>query len=342
MMIWLFRAELSWFWHETESKPASEALAPQKSVSAKTTSGVDSIDTQVNHAETQIDSSKVAVRTKPSHLAESAVAPINVPKARTSELADNILSGNKLGLDLPKPLPEIVTRLVDSMVAVPNGEFRLGSHYGRQNETPVISITVPGFSISSREATWDLVNACIRAEACDGQMQDKSAYLVPVTRIRFDTIKYQLLPWLNSLSDHSFALPSEVQWEYAAKAGSQADYYWGDEFKFDMANCTGCGANGGRMALAPVAQFAANPFGLFDMLGNAAEMVDTCWRERHDPGEAMLNGAAMACENIVVRGGGFSDQVSDIRTSSRQAFSTKRKSSAIGFRLIMLPTSNQN
>ncbi|MFX8825014.1 SUMF1/EgtB/PvdO family nonheme iron enzyme, partial [Acinetobacter baumannii] len=78
-----------------------------------------------------------------------------------------------------------------------------------------------------------------------------------------------------------YRLLSEAEWEYAARAGSAADYAWGDEIERNRANCNGCGSPWDNQRTAPVGSFRPNAFGLFDMHGNVWEWVEDCYRETY-------------------------------------------------------------
>ena len=66
-------------------------------------------------------------------------------------------------------------------------------------------------------------------------------------------------------------LPTEWEWEKAAKAGTATNYYWGNDVGHNNANCNGCGSRWDNKETAPVGSFKPNPWGLYDMLGNVDE-----------------------------------------------------------------------
>ena len=85
------------------------------------------------------------------------------------------------------------------------------------------------------------------------------------------------IPNLPSGKSGPYRLPSESEWEYAARAGTNTARWWGDEIGSANANCNGCGSQWDDKLLAPVDSFAANPFGLYGMLGNAWQWTQDCW-----------------------------------------------------------------
>ena len=74
-----------------------------------------------------------------------------------------------------------------------------------------------------------------------------------------------------------YRLPSEAEWEYAARAGTNTARWWGEAIGSGNANCNGCGSQWDNHVLAPVDAFKPNPFGLYGMLGNAWEWTADCW-----------------------------------------------------------------
>jgi formylglycine-generating enzyme required for sulfatase activity len=152
------------------------------------------------------------------------------------------------------------------------------------------------------------------------------------------------ISWLNSKLHASasatsvalYRLPSESEWEYAARAGTRTARWWGDEVGRGNADCQGCGSRWDDAHPSPVGSFRANPFGLFDMLGSAWEWVEDCWHK--DYVEAPTNGSAWVtagkCERHVMRGGGFTTTSSLLRDAERSSAASEERSDGIGFRVV--------
>lgn len=141
--------------------------------------------------------------------------------------------------------------------------------------------------------------------------------------------------WLSQQTGHHYRLPSEAEWEYAARAGTTTHYYWGDELKPGMANCRHCGSRWDNKMTAPVGQFPPNAWGLYDMLGNVWELTGDCWNFTYDG--APTNGSAWHtgdCRRTVLKGGSWGDIPKDMRTATRLRSYIGTRMVTIGFRLV--------
>ena len=117
-------------------------------------------------------------------------------------------------------------------------------------------------------------------------------------------------------------LPTEWEWEKAAKAGTTTKFYWGDELLANSANCNGCGSLWDGDEAAPIGSFAANQFGLYDMAGNVAEWTDSDFNSF----TSFFDG------HKVVRGGSWFYDRSEVESASRSYGNSKGSVGAIGFR----------
>ena len=142
----------------------------------------------------------------------------------------------------------------------------------------------------------------------------------------------QYVAWLSQITGESYRLPSEAEWEYAARAGTTTAYYWGDGVDDGQANCDGCG--GDDRQTAPVGSFQPSDFGLYDMLGNIWEWTLDCWNAGY--ANSPTDGAAWQsgdCSVRVVRGGSWTSNPHILRSAFRANSSTDRRSYGIGFRV---------
>lgn len=142
--------------------------------------------------------------------------------------------------------------------------------------------------------------------------------------------------WLTQETGLTYRLPSESEWEWAAGAGTNALYNWGNKFKNDMANCKKCGKLSKQKRTLPVRSFPPNKFGFHDMSGNVWEWVEDCWVENYvnapeDQNPRQISGR---CGNYTIRGGAWNSPRRQITTTTRLGIWANTKSNYIGFRLV--------
>jgi formylglycine-generating enzyme required for sulfatase activity len=246
------------------------------------------------------------------------------------------------------------------MVKVPAARFTMGSperEEDRQsNEGPqrVVTFTKP-FAIGQFEVTiadWD---ACVEDGGCKHQVDDEGwgRDKRPVINVSWEDITIQYLPWLSKKTGNIYRLPSEAEWEYAARAVSgdalAPKFSFGDNTNEVCAfgngadatarehNGGGSGAecSDGYATTAPAGSFKPNPFGLFDVHGNVWEWVEDCWNESYDGAPA--DGAAWKagdCGSRVVRGGSWNSDVPKLRSATRGWNQPSGRNRSIGFRVV--------
>jgi formylglycine-generating enzyme required for sulfatase activity len=154
------------------------------------------------------------------------------------------------------------------------------------------------------------------------------------------------LTWLNGKlrggasikSDGPYRMPSEAQWEYAARAGTRTQRWWGNSIGAGNADCDGCGSQWDKKRTAPVGSFQISPFGLSDMLGNAWHWTEDCWNESYagapGDGSAWTTGK---CELRTIRGGGWPNLAWILRSADRSRADPNRRANYLGFRVAKAP-----
>ena len=234
------------------------------------------------------------------------------------------------------------------MVVVPAGRFDMGCATIDCDDgaKPVHEVTFAApFALSRTEVTFAQWDACVAAGGCNGY-SPRDRYWGrldrPVIYVgREDAEAYAA--WLSGQTGADYRLPSEAEWEYAARAGSPAEYSWGDAVGDGRANCAGCGGRWDAFVMlplfqilggtAPVGTFAGNAYCLHDMHGNVGEWVADYWNETYDgaptDGSPWLSGDASWS---VFRGGSWAATGSLMGSSIRVA-TTRERSAYIGFRI---------
>jgi formylglycine-generating enzyme required for sulfatase activity len=227
------------------------------------------------------------------------------------------------------------------MVVIPAGRFRMGDIQGKHgnDERPVRTVVIQRpFAMSRHEITFDQYDDF--AKATGRKLPDDEGWgrgHQPVIRVSWsDALTYA--DWLSQQTGKRYRLPSEAEWEYAARAGTETSHWWGNEIKQGLANCVGCGSRWAGKQPAPVGSFKPNQFGLYDTAGNVAERVQDCWHENYEgaptEGSAWEEKNGGDCGRRVARGGSWyraHDWArSSYRFSNRPSFSGR----ALGLRLV--------
>ncbi len=210
------------------------------------------------------------------------------------------------------------------MQVIPRGSYLMGSpnavDMNRPNEGPVHPVTIANpFALGVHEISFDQWDACRADGVCRNRGADErfGRGSRPAISLSLDDAK-QFLTWLSEKTGHAYRLPTEAEWEYAARAGSTTLYYWGDEVGKANAVCESCGTKWDNKRSAPTGSFPSNPFGLHDILGNAWEWTADCWNESYDgapsDGSAWVEGD---CSGHVMRGGAWFSFPVNLRTTTR-------------------------
>ncbi len=223
------------------------------------------------------------------------------------------------------------------LVVVPAGAFTMGRDGKFANEGPAHDVTIERpFAIGVYEVTFDNWQACIDAGGC-ARMPDDHKWgrgRRPVINVTWQDAR-TYLAWLSEKTGQHYRLPSEAEWEYAARAGTTTDYWWGDQIGENLGNCRDCKSQWSAQGSAPVGSFAANPFGLFDVHGNIWEMTQDCWNETH--AGVPVDGTARNtgdCQYRVMRSGSWYYFSKNSRSSWRFRNDARIKSYGVGFRVV--------
>jgi formylglycine-generating enzyme required for sulfatase activity len=182
-------------------------------------------------------------------------------------------------------------------------------------------------------AQWD---ACAAAGGCRRRPDDAGwgRGWQPVINVSWDDAQ-QYVAWLSRKTGRGYRLLSEAEWEYAARAGSHARFWWGNSASRGEADCNDCGSAWDGQRPAPVGRFGANPFGLYDMHGNVAEWVQDCYRGgyRGAPTDGTPRPDCSSDDERIVRGGAWDDDSGAARAAARDSAAADHYDNRTGFRV---------
>jgi formylglycine-generating enzyme required for sulfatase activity/class 3 adenylate cyclase len=250
--------------------------------------------------------------------------PAAVPNAPTTARAVPSTGPNAPAAGLALP----------AMVSVPGGTFAMGSN-DDVSEKPIHRVAIKPFSISKFPITNREWKECVAAKACDYVPDGNDD--APVANVSWNDTQ-QFVEWLSKVTQKNYRLPSEAEWEYAARGGTQTKYWWGDQFRSEMANCKGCATAYNSTQAAKVGSFKSNPFGLHDMGGNVDQWVEDCWHRDYQG--APIDGSAWIdknCASHVIRSGSWKNDSNYVRPASRDHYDTGVRYPTHGLRVASPP-----
>ena len=231
------------------------------------------------------------------------------------------------------------------LVQIPYGKFKMGS----VDAEPIHNVDIPAFFMGVNEITkkeWEAVAKMPKVKI--SLKKDPAPNLVgddlPVVNISWaDAIEF--CERLSRFTGHVYTLPSEAEWEYAARAGSDALFAFGPRLKDDLANFDASNISKenvqgqARNRLMPVGSFRfANRFGLFNMHGNAAEWVFDSWVPNYVGAPADGTARITTSEKKVIRGGNYELTATGVCSTCRSWLDVGSYSNKVGFRIVLRST----
>lgn len=237
------------------------------------------------------------------------------------------------------------------MVGIPAGSFLMGSpasevgrfnSEGPQHEVTVRAFAIGKFDVASEQFISFLKETGYQPRPCNalldmgwtspGGGKASSPYDADLPRwpaaCLNQTDAEHYIGWLNSKvrKEHPnitnatgpYRLPSEAEWEYAARGGTTTARWWGESIGTGKANCNGCGSPYDNSLFADVTSFGPNPFGLYGVLGNAWQWTADCWHPSY--AGAPSDGSAWVeknCDQHVIRGGSWHNLPAFVRSAAR-------------------------
>jgi len=242
------------------------------------------------------------------------------------------------------------------LVVIPAGSYVMGPvpsepvKFGAEQPQHRVTINKP-FAIGQFELTFEDYDRFVAATGAERPSDKGWGTLnwgrgkTPVFNVSWqDAQRY--LEWLSEQTGEHYRLPSESEWEYAARAGTVTAFNTGDCISSQQANFHGRSEFGDcpvsqlyRGRVIEVGSFKPNAWGLYDMHGNLFEWIQDCWHENYNDapvnGTAWMNtGSDVDCDLHVLRGGSWSGRPVDIRSGARSHNMAAFKSIFIGFRVV--------
>ncbi|SCB55020.1 Formylglycine-generating enzyme, required for sulfatase activity, contains SUMF1/FGE domain [Bradyrhizobium shewense] len=233
----------------------------------------------------------------------------------------------------PASAPSVTAVREPEMIPIRGGSFAMGSN-DDPTERPVHQVTVKPFSIGKYPVTVQEWNECAAAKACSFTAAGKDD--APISNVSW-TDAQQYAAYLAQATKKPYRLPSEAEWEYAARGGTQSKYWWGDKLQPGMAGCKDCGDLAAEQP-AKVGSFKPNPFGLHDMGGGIDQWVEDCWHRTYQG--APTDGSAWSggdCSSHVLRSGSWKNDARYVRPSNRDGYDTNVRYPTHGFRVALGP-----
>jgi TPR repeat protein len=224
------------------------------------------------------------------------------------------------------------------MIPLPAGQYLMGSP-GDENgrswwEPAPRAARVAAFELAEHEVTFDEWDACVADGGCAHKPSDNGWGRGgrPVINVNLADIE-QYLAWLNRKTGQRYRLPTDAEWEYAARAGGTTPFHTGACLSTGNANykghlaMKGCPEGQHREQTLPVKSFAANAWGFHDMHGNVAERTHDCWLARDKPK------ARPDCAIRAIRGGSWNYSEWEARSGYLAPQLAELRYTTIGFRL---------
>ncbi|MFL6676354.1 MAG: formylglycine-generating enzyme family protein [Massilia sp.] len=221
-----------------------------------------------------------------------------------------------------------------TMLALHPSKFTMGS-----NSDPTarpahrVSIQSP-FALGKYEVTVDQWDVCVEAGVCPSVPSSADADgNLPMRDVSWNEAQLYL-KWLGTVSGRPYRLPTEAEWEYAARGGTTTRYWWGEQMRGGNSSCRECGLPWTEDRPPPVGSFVANPFGFYDMTGSVWEWVADCWHSSYKGAPA--DGSAWAdptCPMRVIRGGSWRDDGESMLSTTRFKADAGERAPQNGFRV---------
>ena len=239
------------------------------------------------------------------------------------------------------------------MVVVPAGNFMMGSPQNEKgrgsDESPRHKVTIAKpFAVGKFEMTFAEWDACVNDGGCKYKPDDQGwgRRDRPVINVSWDDITEEYLPWLQKVTGKDYRLPTEAEWEYAARAGTRGRFSFAGgeadicqyanhadrstDYSWKNASCS----DGVGKQTAKVGSFKTNDWGLYDVYGNVWEWVQDCYIDsyKNAPSDGSTASATSDCRRVL-RGGSWYVSPQVLRSAVRSRSTADNRYDGIGFRV---------
>jgi formylglycine-generating enzyme required for sulfatase activity len=284
----------------------------------------------------QVEAGKESIKELENEFDEPRIVDISDPKYRCKTIV-YVTVDKKVFRDVLKD-----GSLGPEMVWIPAGRFRMGDIQGdgENNEEPVHWVSVDKCAMGRYEVTFAEYDKF--AKATNRKKPDDEGWgrgNRPVINVSwYDAVAYT--EWLSQQTGEQYRLPTEAEWEYAARAGTETKYWWGNTASHEYANygkdncCGGLAKGKDRWKYtSPVGSFEPNPFGLYDTVGNVWEWICSEYENKYKGKEKLCLSKSHASYRVL-RGGSWVLTPSLTRAADRSRDNPDDRSSLNGFRLV--------
>ncbi len=228
-----------------------------------------------------------------------------------------------------------------NMITIPAGEFLMGSlpdnPYNFDNEIPQHRVSVSAFQMGETEVTQGLWKT-VMGENPSGF--NECGDNCPVEQVSWNDVQAFINKLNQLVPNGDFRMPTEAEWEYSCRAGSEKPFSFGKCLSSDQANydgkspLDGCKKGENRKSTVSVAGFPPNDFGLYDMHGNVWEWCQDTYSgnayRKHQSKDPLFTGKG---SKRVFRGGGWRSYAKMCRSANRSGYSSEESFRYLGFRL---------
>lgn len=307
------------YWYITQGGKMPAPASP--AVTVDSSSAADSDVVEIDAVEEEpVAQGEVTPQAEPA--AAATPAPLPAAASNTGQFRDRLHNGGE------GPL----------MVWIPPGRFTMGNPISTSDpdERPQHQVSVPQYAIGANEITVAEFRKFANATGLKmpplGPIADEANF--PMTFVSWnDALAYT--QWLSQQTGKEYSLPTEAQWEHAARAGSDSAYPWGRNLGRSNAHCFACDTGLDPRQPTAVGRFSPNKFGLYDTSGNVQEWVYDCYHPSYDMAPA--DGSVFEggnCTVRVLRGGGYGSGPDELGSASRDKFRVDKGNDQTGFRVM--------